>query len=130
MSNPEEEMSSSGRVGDSTSGDELYERLVEVTRLAEKLDESLDEAGARMRTPSKKHHEELDGRGAVAEDIMDGEGIFSKDVDGEGSCTEDYMTATECTTTPLARSRSDSFATMSECEDGLAARAGGIGNAR
>ena len=134
MLNHDEESSTSAvhSVGNLTAIDAISERLAEVTRLAEKLDETLYEAGARIRTASKELPTEANTISvSTEENVSEIEKNRGKtDVDDvisvgdiDESYTEDYVTATDCTTTPMARSRSESFVTMSECEDGLAALA-------
>lgn len=44
----------------------------------------------------------------------------------EGSNMEDYVTATECSITPTARSRSESFVTTPECDELAATSASDI----
>lgn len=137
MSNTETASTSSldDHEGNSTAVDAISERLTEVTRLAEKLDERLYEAGARIRTASRQIEERANGNGSTSlkcEQEASSEAKKSETVDEDGggidkntdndideSWTEDFVTATECTTTPMARSRSESFATMSEGEDAL-----------
>ncbi|KAK0181091.1 hypothetical protein PV327_003404 [Microctonus hyperodae] len=128
-----------------TAIDAISERLAEVTRLAEKLDAKLYEAGARTRIP-KEHeteknslHPESSNSSAISpasfsspvtvtqlsidknaptndEKIIQASPEITEDII-EDINTEDYTTATECSVTPMPRSRSESFVTISECGD-------------
>lgn len=117
-----------------TAVDAISERLAEVTRLAEKLDRKLYEAGARTRITKDPVDEEITtstrtisplSPGTVIESSIDKkpgdnlQEISHTSPEPEEINTEDYMTATEGSTTPMARSRSESFVTMSECDDAM-----------
>ncbi|XP_044588390.1 uncharacterized protein LOC123267682 isoform X4 [Cotesia glomerata] len=173
----------------------ISEKLAEVTRLAEKLDAKLDEAGVRVKfTKDEKDKIESiefssyrtaspSSLGTVIElprkdsGVINNNGNYNEDddhndneellyeenkpqpngINNNGVCdentsceyhktnndvqqvsaseteeinTEEYTTATECSLTPVARSRSDSFVTISECDDILSDlyRVEGVGN--
>ncbi|XP_034951171.1 uncharacterized protein [Chelonus insularis] len=95
--------------------DAISERLAEVTRLAEKLDARLYEAGAKTRIPKDDKENLKEKKDIPSKEISEG----TKEIlsESEEIRTEEYVTATECSETPVARSRSESFVTMSEYED-------------
>lgn len=148
----------------------ISEKLAEVTRLVEKLDAKLDEAGVRtkftkdekekiesielssIRTASPSslgtvievpRKEDISNYEEDSNHLLQEENTLRSNEDDDGLCeqntyerhknnnevqqvcsseteeinTEDYTTATECSLTPVARSRSESFVTMSECDD-------------
>lgn len=160
----------------------ISEKLAEVTRLAEKLDAKLDEAGVRVKftkdekdkiesiefssiltgSPSSlgtvielprkdsgvinnndNHNEDDDDHNDNEELLYEENKLRPNGINNNGVCdentseyhkinndvqqvnaseteeinTEEYTTATECSLTPVARSRSESFVTISECDD-------------
>ncbi|CAD6240031.1 GSCOCG00002472001-RA-CDS, partial [Cotesia congregata] len=124
----------------------ISEKLAEVTRLAAKLDAKLDEAGVRVKfTKDEKDKIESiefssyrtaspSSLGTPQPNGINNNGVCNENTsceyhknnndvqqvsasETEEINTEEYTTATECSLTPVARSRSDSFVTISECDD-------------
>ncbi|XP_015607040.1 titin isoform X3 [Cephus cinctus] len=135
--------------GNLTAVEAISTRLAEVTRLAERLDGRLCEAGARTQAPTSSAADSLpsattngkdssevvagikkilEGSDDAAEEsnkgtkdkmAEDAELILSKDSVAEESATDGYVTAPECPPTPIPQSRSESFVTSSECDDAV-----------
>ncbi|XP_011496099.1 PREDICTED: uncharacterized protein LOC105360796 [Ceratosolen solmsi marchali] len=116
--------------GNQSAVQSISAKLLEVTRLAEKLDARLCEAGARTRTLEpiadeislKEQSLSMEKRSHTSQEDKPKE-IVKPTPEGDRSAVEDsnaeeYVTATECSSTPVPRSRSESFLS-SEYEDAL-----------
>ncbi|XP_031789486.1 uncharacterized protein LOC100679567 isoform X4 [Nasonia vitripennis] len=142
----------SGQTGGNLSAvQSISAKLLEVTRLAEKLDKRLCEAGARSQALNPAHEDDEEfckeedmrdanvGTTTTTRELAETSGAMEKRSDKleetnvketeshsqasdrsavEDSNVEEYVTATECSTTPVPRSRSESFLS-SEYEDAL-----------
>lgn len=116
--------------GNLSAVESISNKLLEVTRLAEKLDAKLSEAGARTKQDDNSSTTRLESpRQTNCVDLPKDERKESpievasdqklSDSAIEDSNIEEYVTATECSTTPIIRSRSESIVTSSEYEDAL-----------
>ncbi|OXU25614.1 hypothetical protein TSAR_004154 [Trichomalopsis sarcophagae] len=142
----------SGQTGGNLSAvQSISAKLLEVTRLAEKLDKRLCEAGARSQALNPAHEDDEEfckeedvrdasvGTTTTTRELAETSGAMEKRSDKleetnvketenhsrasdrsavEDSNVEEYVTATECSTTPVPRSRSESFLS-SDYEDAL-----------